>query len=102
LWTAARYKLAVKFVVFNNASYMILKGGLIALGGASAERGKFIGMDIAEPEIDFVRMSESMGVVARRVNNQSELRPALDWAFNESGPALLDVAIARDVRSVLR
>lgn len=102
LWTAARYKLAVKFVVFNNASYMILKGGLLAMRGSSAERGKFVGMDISEPEIDFVKMSESMGVAARRVDNPSELRAALDWALNEDGPALLDVVIARDVRSVLR
>ena len=39
LWTAARYKLAVVFVVFNNASYMILKGGLAAMGGESIKRG---------------------------------------------------------------
>jgi benzoylformate decarboxylase len=102
LWTAARYNLAVKFVVFNNASYMILKGGLLALKGASAERGKFVGMDITEPEIDFVRMSESMGVAARRVTEAAQLRAALDWAFSEAGPTLVDVAIARDVRSVLR
>ncbi|HKV37918.1 MAG TPA: thiamine pyrophosphate-binding protein, partial [Blastocatellia bacterium] len=31
LWTAARQRLAVTFVVFNNASYMILKGGLMAM-----------------------------------------------------------------------
>jgi benzoylformate decarboxylase len=102
LWTAARYKLAVVFVVFNNASYMILKGGLIAMRGASAERGKFVGMDITEPEIDFIGLAESMGVAARRVPRAAELRGALDWALNENGPTLLDVAIARDVRSVLR
>jgi benzoylformate decarboxylase len=102
LWTAARYKLAVKFVVFNNASYMILKGGLAAMQGESIKRGKFIGMDITEPEVDFVRMAGSMGVAARRVVRPAELRPAFDWAFNEDGPALLDVAISRDVRSVLR
>lgn len=102
LWTAARYKLAVVFVVFNNSSYMILKGGLLAMQGESARRGKFIGMDITEPEIDFTRLAESMGVGARRVSRASELRGALDWALTESGPALLDVAIAREVRSVLR
>ena len=102
LWTAARYGLAVKFVVFNNASYMILKGGLLALKGASAERGDFPGMDITEPEVDFVRLAESMGVAARRVSNPADLRAALDWAFSESVPTLLDVAISRDVRSMLR
>jgi benzoylformate decarboxylase len=102
LWTAARYKLAVAFVVFNNASYMILKGGLLAMKAASAERGVFVGMDINEPEIDFAKLAESMGVSARRASNASELRPALDWALSQKGPTLLDVAIARDVRSVLR
>jgi len=102
LWTAARYKLGVVFVVFNNASYMILKGGLVAMRGASVERGKFVGMDITEPEVDFIQIAESMGVQARRVAQQSELEAALDWALGESGPTLLDVAIMRDIRSVLR
>jgi benzoylformate decarboxylase len=102
LWTAARYNLAVIFVVFNNASYMILKGGLLALGGAAVERGVFPGMDITEPEVDFVRLAESFGVEARKVVNKGELRAALDWAISRGGPALLDVAISRDIRSVLR
>jgi benzoylformate decarboxylase len=102
LWTAARYGLAIVFVVFNNASYMILKGGLVAMKGASAESGIFTGMDITNPEVDFVKLAESMGLGARRVSKAAELRPALDWALNESGPTLLDVAISRDVRSVLR
>jgi benzoylformate decarboxylase len=102
LWTAARYNLAVKYVVFNNASYMILKGGLLAMRGASVARGVFVGMDITEPEIDFVRLAGSMGVAARRVTRASELREGLDWAFGEAGPTLVDVSIARDVRSVLR
>ncbi|HEY3139272.1 MAG TPA: thiamine pyrophosphate-binding protein [Blastocatellia bacterium] len=102
LWTAARYGLAVRFIVFNNASYMILKGGLLALKGASAERGDFPGMDITEPEVDFVKLAESMGLASRRVTKPADLRAALDWAFSESVPTLLDVAISRDVRSVLR
>jgi benzoylformate decarboxylase len=102
LWTAARYRIATVFVIFNNSSYAILKGGLLAFAGASVERGVFTGMDLNEPEIDFVRLAESMGVAARRVSQASELRGALDWALAESGPTLLDVPIARDVRSVLR
>jgi benzoylformate decarboxylase len=102
LWTAARYQAQVVFVIFNNSSYQILKGGLIALEGESARHGQFIGMDITEPEVDFSRLAESFGVRARRVARAAELRPALDWAFAESGPTLLDVQIARDLRSLLR
>ena len=102
LWTAARYQSAVVFVIFNNSSYQILKGGLIALQGESARRGQYVGMDITEPEVDFSRLAESLGVAARRVSGAAELTPALDWAFAESGPTLLDVSIARDLRSLLR
>jgi len=49
-----------------------------------------------------VKMAESMGVAARRVTKASELRSALEWAFNEEACTLLDVSIAREVRSVLR
>jgi benzoylformate decarboxylase len=102
LWTAAHYRLGVVFVVFNNSSYMILKGGLLALKGASASSGVFPGMDITDPEIDFVRLAESMGVPGQKVSRAAELRPALEWALAAGGPALLDVAIVREVRSVLR
>ena len=102
LWTAARYQLGVVFVVFNNSSYQILKGGLIALQGESARRGQFIGMDITEPEVDFSRLAESLGVAARRVARAAQLRPAIEWALSESRPTLLDVSIARDLRSLLR
>jgi benzoylformate decarboxylase len=106
LWSAARYKLGVVFVVFNNTSYAILKGGLLAYQGAAVERNLFTGMDITEPEIDFVKLAESMGVAARRVAGAIELREGLDWALTESiktrQPYLLDVMISREARSVLR
>lgn len=72
------------------------------MGGESIKRGVFTGMDLTEPEIDFVRLAESMGVAARQVSRSSELRGALDWALAEDRPVLLDVSISRDVRSVLR
>jgi benzoylformate decarboxylase len=102
LWTAARYRLPVIFVVFNNSSYMILKGGLLAMKGAAAARGVFPGMDITDPDIDFVKIAESMGVAGQKVSTAAELRPAVEWALASGAPALLDVAIAREVRSVLR
>ena len=102
LWSAARYKIAVVFIVFNNTSYMVLKGGLLALASESARKGVFTGMDITQPEIDFVKLAESMGVAGKRVSNAGELRPALDWALAEGGPTLLDVRIVRDAHSTLR
>ena len=102
LWSASRYRVAVVFVVFNNTSYMVLKGGLLALAAESARRGVFTGMDITQPEIDFVKLAESMGVAGRRVSNARDLRPALDWALGEGGPTLIDARIVREARSTLR
>jgi benzoylformate decarboxylase len=106
LWTAARYNLGVVFVIFNNTSYLILKGGLLAMKGKSVERNIYTGMDISEPYIDFVKMAESMGVAAKRVTQLSELRTALDWALQESAsqskPHLLDVLVSSELRSMLR
>ena len=102
LWTAAHLRLGVKFVVFNNSSYMILKGGLLAMQGASVERGVFTGMEITEPEVDFVKVAESMGVPARRASTPGELKAALEWSLAGDQPALVDVAIQREARSVLR
>lgn len=106
LWSAARYHLGVVFVVFNNSSYLILKGGLLAMQGESVKRGVFTGMDLNEPDIDFIKLSESMGVAARRVVGAEDLRESLRWALQESAeqskPCLLDVAISREIRSFLR
>ena len=106
MWTAAHYNLGVVFVVFNNTSYLILKGGLLAMKGKSVERGIFTGMEIIEPEVDFVKLAESQGVAAKSVTEVSQLRPALDWALSESAklskPHLLDVRVTSDLRSMLR
>jgi benzoylformate decarboxylase len=102
LWTAARYKLAVVYVVFNNTSYMILKGGLLAAKGAAAQKGYFPGMDITEPEVDFLSLAESMGVPARRASTPAALTDCLSWALAQNGPTLIDVPIVREARSVLR
>jgi benzoylformate decarboxylase len=96
LWTAAHYNVAVVFVVFNNASYKVLKDRLAVMQGASMRRGVFTGIEITAPEVEFVALAQSMGLVARRVSCGPELRPALDWALGQKGPALLDVATTRD------
>src|SRR5438876_3597670 len=46
LWTAARESLAVVYVIFNNASYRILKQRTRALKGFSAEDDRYVGMDL--------------------------------------------------------
>ena len=96
LWSAARYQIPVTFIICNNAQYQILKIGAKGLGLPRAEQGSFVGLDISEPEIDFVSLANSLGVEAHRVAEPEELAERVGKSFLEGKPLLLDVAIARE------
>jgi benzoylformate decarboxylase len=100
LWTAAHYELPVVFVICNNAQYRILKSGLLAFRSEPAKQGKFVGMDLVHPEIDFVQLAESLGVSAVRVTKSKEVGPALQQALSRAGPSLIDIPIDRSVRAL--
>jgi benzoylformate decarboxylase len=90
LWTAAHLKLPVTYVIANNRSYRILKERLVSM--RKSER--FVGMDLRDPEIDFVSLARSMGVAAQRVADPQGLAPALREAMRAGGPQLVEVMIA--------
>lgn len=100
LWTAARERLPVTYLVFNNASYLILKAVLAGTRAPAAAQGKFLGMDLVQPEIDFVALARSLGVEARRVDRLDDLREELGRALRAAGPVLLDVPVERSVRNI--
>jgi benzoylformate decarboxylase len=90
LWTAAHLKLPITYVIPNNRSYRILKERLRARQDSAA----FTGMDLRDPEIDFVHLAESLGVPARRVTDGADIVPALRAATAGGGPSLIDVSVA--------
>jgi benzoylformate decarboxylase len=93
IWTAARYRLAVVFVICNNRGYRILKERTHALKGFSARTGSYIGMDLEDPVIDFVGLAHSLGVPGERLEKIEEIRPALKKALEKDSPYLIDVGI---------
>ena len=95
LWTAAKYRLPVTYVVPNNASYAILKSGMLTLGLDSAKREIYPGMDLVDPEIDYVTLARALGVRAERVDKPDVLADVLRACIAHPGPALVDVAIDR-------
>lgn len=95
LWTAAQRKLPVTFVICNNAGYQILKVGAAQMGLPHAKQGEFVGMDLAEPEIDFVGLAKALGVEAHRVHEPEELRDRVDKSLRGDQPLLLDVPLQR-------
>src|SRR5687767_3078893 len=100
LWTAARYRLPITYVVPNNASYAILKSGMLGMGLPSAKQGRYPGMDLVDPEIDYVGLAKSLGVRAERVQKPGELGDVLAACLRHDGPALVDVTIDRGFKAL--
>jgi benzoylformate decarboxylase len=93
LWTAAHDSIAVVYVIFNNASYRILKQRTLALKGFSAIDDRYVGMDLVNPAIDFVGLARSLGVPGELVEKTPDIAPALKRGFASGGPYLVDVRI---------
>ena len=89
LWTAAHLRLPVAYVIFNNRGYRIIKERLVAIRGSE----RFVGMDLREPDIDYIALARGFGMTARRVTEPGALAGALDAAIRSGRPALVDVAI---------
>jgi benzoylformate decarboxylase len=89
LWTAAHLQLPITYVIANNGGYRIIKQRLKAFHGSE----HFIGMDLADPKVDFTGLAKSMGMPAERVTESDALAPALRRAFATPGPKLLDVVV---------
>lgn len=95
LWTAARYRIPVTFVICNNAQYQILKVGAQSMSLPRAVEGRFEGMDLREPEIDMVSLARSFGVEAHRVSDPEELSDRVKASFTRDSPILFDVPLVR-------
>ena len=93
LWTAAHDSIAVVYVIFNNASYRILKQRTLGLKGFSAEDDVYVGMDIERPYVDYVGLAKSLGVPGERVEKAGEVSGAMGRALASGGPYLIDVRI---------
>lgn len=101
LWSAAHHRIPVTLVICNNAQYRILKVGSRGLGLPEALAGRFRGLDITEPEIDFVTLARSLGVEAERIAEPEVLAARLSDSFSRDRPLLLEVPIARESRTEL-
>jgi benzoylformate decarboxylase len=90
LWTAAREKLPITYVIANNRGYRIIKERLVAM----RKTDRFTGMDIREPDIDFVALGMSLGLNATRITDPRDIAPVLRTALASAGPNLIDVRVA--------
>jgi acetolactate synthase-1/2/3 large subunit len=93
LWTQARERLDVTTVLINNAAYAILRMELArTAAGQAGERAARM-LDLSGPTPDFTKLSEGLGVPARRVTTAAELDRALRLAYAEPGPHLIEAIV---------
>ena len=97
LWNAARHDVPVTFVVMNNGEYRTLKETLDGWGGRSAATGRYLGLDLAPPRLDFTAAATFFGVPALRVDHRDELVDVLAKSAHRTGPLLVDVPISAHV-----
>lgn len=94
LWTAAAEGLPVVFAVVNNRQYKILKGYLRGMGGSAVRTGRFIGMDLDDPPIDFMALARSMAVDATHVDSAADVGDAVRTALASGRPHVLELPIS--------
>ena len=60
-------------VVWNNLNYQTVRGGFHRHDGQMAQTGKYAGMYLGDPDIDFVQLAASQGVQGERATTPTEL-----------------------------
>ncbi len=89
LWTAAHHKLPITTVLCNNGGYRIIKQRLKAYH----KNDHFVGMDFANPGIDFLAIAKGFGMKAIRITDPDAIAPAIKESIASGGPTLLDVVV---------
>jgi benzoylformate decarboxylase len=89
LWTAAHHKLPLSVVICNNGGYRIIKQRLLAFHGDD----HYVGMDFADPAVDFSGLAKSLGLEAIRISEPSELKAKFSDAFRRPGAKLIEVIV---------
>jgi thiamine pyrophosphate-dependent acetolactate synthase large subunit-like protein len=101
LWSAARYEVPIGVVIFNNGEYQANRQNHNLYRGRMAATGKYVGVSLRHPDIDYVKLAGAYSVEAESVSAPGEIAAALarcKRALQEGRPYLVDVRIAREAQ----
>jgi benzoylformate decarboxylase len=96
LWTAARYKLPVIFLIVNNGGYLAVKASIQEFSGKGAHQQVYPASSLHSPDVDFVHLAEGYGVKGSLVLNKEQLEAAIQEALNVNEPRLIEVRVAEE------
>lgn len=92
LWTMAREKLDVTIVLLANRKYAILLGELAGVGATPGKTALDM-LDLGNPDLDWVKMANGMGVEAARADNMEAFNDLFRMANQRKGPFLIELVI---------
>jgi acetolactate synthase-1/2/3 large subunit len=90
LWTQARERLDVTTVILSNRKYAILIGELAAVG-ANPGRTALDMLDLGNPNLDWCRIGQGLGVESARAETIDEFGDLMEAANRRSGPFLIEL-----------
>ena len=90
LWTMVREQLDICVVIFANRKYQILQVELSRVGAQSMDRETLKMLDLGEPDLDFVKLAQGMGLDAVRVDSSKTFNDHFGLAMRERGPKLIE------------
>ena len=90
LWTMARENLDICIVIFANRKYQILQIELARVGAQSMNQRTLEMLDISNPDIDFVKLAEGMGIKAVRAETTEAFNKLYADAMTTRGPYLIE------------
>ncbi|MEE8339149.1 MAG: thiamine pyrophosphate-binding protein [Xanthomonadales bacterium] len=96
LWSAARYRVPLAIIIWNNQAYQANRHALHRYGGKAAATGKYTGCYLGSPTIDNIQIASGYGVEGEKVSDPLKLGEAINRCFKAvaSGyPYVLDVSI---------
>jgi acetolactate synthase-1/2/3 large subunit len=97
LWTMARENTDVTVVILNNRSYAILNIELARVGAGQPTPKTLSMFDLSQPDIDWVRLSEGMGVPATKATTAEEFHEQFAAAMATKGPRLIEAMVVQQM-----
>uniref|UniRef100_UPI001F005DBF acetolactate synthase large subunit n=1 Tax=Falsiroseomonas oryziterrae TaxID=2911368 RepID=UPI001F005DBF len=92
LWTQAREKLPVTTIVLSNRKYAILLGEYRGVG-ANPGRTAMDMMDLGNPDLDWVKLANGMGVEAAKTATLEGCADLMRQSFAKDGPFVIELEI---------
>ncbi len=93
LWTQAREKLNCLTIILANRTYATLHGEMKHVGVANPGHNALRMLDLTDPNLDWPKLAQGMGVDGIRTDTIRDFDRALQYGLRQDGPYLIEAVI---------